>query len=30
MLTTLAFFLMAVVLMLAVLGDAVWGYFRRR
>jgi hypothetical protein len=30
MLATLAFFLMAVVLMLAVIGDALWGHFRRR
>ena len=28
MFTTLAFFLMAVVLMLAVIGDALWGHFR--
>ena len=30
MFTTLAFFLMAVVLMLAVVGDALSGYFQRR
>jgi hypothetical protein len=30
MFTPLAFFLMAVVLMLAVIGDALWGHFRRR
>jgi len=30
MLATLAFFLMAVVLMVAVIGDALWGHFRRR
>ena len=30
MFTTLAFFLMVVVLMLAVIGDALWGYFQGR
>jgi hypothetical protein len=30
MFTTLAFLLMAVVLMLAVVGDALSGYFQRR
>ncbi len=30
MFTTLAFFLMAVLLMLGVIADGLWGYFQRR